>query len=107
MNALTVLVVGVVVVLGVLAMLWAAMSAVGAGFRAAEAVCARRAPPPSPAVEPDLSGVPPEHLAAIAAAVATIIEAPHRIVRIMAPTNTKPSWTLAGRLGSYARGAKV
>ena len=112
MASLNVLLVGVTVVLAVLALLWLLTAGVGMGFKAANGIGARRAatrpvmPEPAPQAdsEPD---IPPAHLAVIAAAVATMIDAPHRIVRVTAPTNTKASWVLAGRLGSYARGTKV
>ena len=109
-SAIKVLAVGVVVVLGVLAFLWAATACVGGLFRAVGAVRARRdakvADDRPVGTEDVVPEVPPEHLAAIAAAVASILDARHRIVRIAIPTNTKPSWTLAGRLGPHARGTR-
>lgn len=113
MASMNVLLVGVTVVLAVLALLWLLTASVGIGFKTANGLGARRraaasaaAPEPAPQAAAE-SDIPPAHLAVIAAAVASMTDAPHRIVRVTAPTNTKASWVLAGRLGSYARGTKI
>ena len=50
------------------------------------------------------AGIPAHHLVAIAAAVAEVIGAPHRIVRVSAPAHRQSDWTARGRGGHRTPG---
>lgn len=95
---------GFVAVLAVLALIWGACALVGAYFiRAA----ARVAPAPAPMAAPQpvaAEGVPPHHLAAIAAAVATVMGPGYRVNRVLAPAHQTDNWPLEGRLATFITG---
>ncbi len=87
---------GLATVLGVLVSLWGACALIGAPF------ARRGAAGPAPAVSGEpRHGVPPEHVAAVSAAVAAAVDGPHRIVRISAPSHRPPGWSLEGRFESF------
>ncbi|MBL3584380.1 OadG family protein [Rhodovulum sulfidophilum] len=88
---------GFAVVILVLASLWGACALMGWGFtRTARKTTA--AVPETP-VAP---GVPPHHLAAIAAAVAETLGPGHRIRRVAAPAHLVDGWPLEGRIETFA-----
>ena len=86
-------------VLGVLTMLWGACAIIGSSF-ARKASAAESSDSPTPFASPS-AGVPPEHVAAISAAVSTVMGTPHRIVHISAPSHRPAGWTLEGRFDSF------
>jgi glutaconyl-CoA/methylmalonyl-CoA decarboxylase subunit delta len=93
---------GFAVVMLVLAALWGACALVGSFFiRAARPSPSTGSPgpardlaPPAPA---PASGVPPHHLAVIAAAVAHAFGAGARVLRVEAPPHKVVGWPLEGR----------
>lgn len=101
---LEVLVSGIGVVLAVLVLLWALTVLMGFLYRTAT----RR--PRKPASVPegagDEKGVPPHHLVAIVAAVATVLDRPHRIRRIVAPTTGRSGWARDGRVTPWPMGGR-
>lgn len=91
MAELEVMVTGVAIVMGVLALLWTLTALVGvftsATSKARNAARNRRIKKAEPA-----EGIPPHHLVAIAAAVSGMIASPHRIVRVAAPAHRTQGW---------------
>lgn len=89
-------------VLGVLMLLWAGCVLIGRAFT----LCATTgsdtsAPGSTPEGE---GGIPEAHIAAISAAVAAVVDGPHRVVQITAPSHRLPGWSLEGRFdnsGTY------
>jgi Na+-transporting methylmalonyl-CoA/oxaloacetate decarboxylase gamma subunit len=106
-KGLDILLIGIAVVMAVLILLWAACAVVGMAFRAVEArqqaAKAKEAePPPAPASSHEpATGVPPHHLAAIAAAAAAVLDRPHRIVRVSAPPLAATDWGNQARLQTF------
>lgn len=94
---------GFAAVMVVLAALWAASSLVALAVQAVERMRAAPAPtaaaPPAPLVAP---GVPPHHLAAIAAAVATSLGAKYRVTHVRAPAHSINEWPLEGRFETFS-----
>lgn len=85
---------GMIVVLAALGLLAVVVAVVGSIARRAAA------PRPAPAARPadGTTGLPPETLAVIAAAVAVTLQKPHRIVQIRATPNAwLQAWSLEGR----------
>ncbi|MBB4285465.1 OadG family transporter subunit [Roseospira goensis] len=118
---LDILVIGIIVVLAVLSLLWAACAAMGFAFRtvtarqqAAEArraaeqarVAAAAPPAPAPAATPPPGtaggGIPAHHLAVIAAATAAAIDGPHRITRVWMPVSPATDWANQARLQGFS-----
>lgn len=111
MDELELVGLGFLVVMVVLTALWGITAATGRIFigqeRAAKAAAERRAaaaqaPQATPAVaamqaQAATQGVPPHHLAAIAAAVAAVMPGRHRIVDVVMPPHTMPAWVNEGR----------
>ena len=99
---LEILMSGIGVVLGVLTLLW--LMTVLMGFLCR--VATRR--PKRPALESEetdeKNGVPPHHLVAIAAAVATAMDRPYRITRIAAPTTSRSAWARDSRTTPWPTG---
>lgn len=93
MAELEIMATGVGIVMGVLALLWGMTALIGAVVKGAGRVAnrARRRPAAG-------SGIPPHHLAVIAAAAAEMIQAPHRIVRVSAPAHRTAGWIGQGRV---------
>ncbi|RAI28544.1 OadG family protein, partial [Rhodobium orientis] len=90
---------GFSVVMLVLALIWAACALIGLFFtRGAKAEAAK---PAQPAVAAATPGVPPHHLAAISAAVATTFGGGYRITRITAPAHKVGDWPLEGRIQTF------
>lgn len=100
---------GFAVVMTVLAALWAACALVGSFFIRADkaAAAAKAAAVPAAAPAPALasgavtSGVPPHHLAAIAAAVAHTLGTGYRVTRVAAPAHAIREWPLEGRFETF------
>ncbi|TDX32567.1 OadG family transporter subunit [Rhodovulum visakhapatnamense] len=90
---------GFAVVLLVLASLWGACALIGRAFIRAARKAERPVVAPRPPVAP---GVPPHHLAAIAAAVAETLGPGHRITRVAAPAHRVDGWPLEGRIETFA-----
>ena len=101
MSELEIMVTGVAIVMGVLALLWGLTSVVGAIVVGAGKVANRpgRDPATGKRGEAEAGGIPPHHLVAIAAAVAEVVGAPHRIVRVSAPAHRQTDWTARSRGG--------
>jgi Na+-transporting methylmalonyl-CoA/oxaloacetate decarboxylase gamma subunit len=99
---------GFAVVMAVLASIWAACALVGTLFARAERAQAARAAaqapipaPSSPVAAPVTAGVPAHHLAAIAAAVATVLGEGYRVTRVAAPAHMISDWPLEGRIENF------
>ena len=88
---------GLAVVMGVLTLLWGVMALVGRAF-----IAPVPAPAPAPAPEAVPAGVPPHHLAAIAAAVAVLTDGRGRVVRVTAPPHRSTAWAQHGRAELFA-----
>ncbi|WP_109107755.1 hypothetical protein [Azospirillum sp. TSO35-2] len=84
---------GFAVVMGTLALLHGVMALIGRAF-------VGREPPAAPSPPP--AGIPPHHLAAIAAAVATITGGRGRVLRVTAPAHMAAGWTQHGRTEQFA-----
>lgn len=95
MDHIPVVATGLCTVLGVLVALWAACALIGVPFvrRGARALPAASGRP--------RDGIPPEHVVAVAGAVAAVMDGPHRIVHISAPSHRPPGWSLRGRFDSF------
>ena len=96
---------GFTVVMMVLAALWGACVLVAMGFRAAARpapAAAAPAPAPAKAAAPAVpAGVPPHHLAAIAAAVSAVLGAGYRVTRVAAPAHRVEGWPMEGRIETF------
>jgi Na+-transporting methylmalonyl-CoA/oxaloacetate decarboxylase gamma subunit len=105
LKGLEILVTGIVVVMAVLILLWVSCAVMGVVFRAVEArrttARAKAEAAPAPAAPPVAAGIPPHHLAAIAAATATVLDGPHRIVRVSAPPLGSTDWANQARLQTF------
>lgn len=91
---------GFMVVLLALALLWLVSALIGRLF----ALAATRAPDTRKDTPPPAPVIPPAHLAAIAAAVATMTDSRGRIVTVWAPAHLTGNWASEGRsdqLGSH------
>jgi len=104
MSHLTFIFGGLAVVMGVLALLFGVMTLIGRAFVArGPAASPAPATAPSPAPLPVApAGVPPHHLAAIAAAVAEITGGRGRVVRVTAPPHSAHAWAQHGRAELFA-----
>ena len=98
-DHIAVIVTGLGTVLGVLALLWVACALIGAPF--ARGGTSSGAGATLISFGEPRSGIPPEHVAAISAAVTAVMDGPHRIVRISAPSHRPPGWSLEGRFESF------
>lgn len=102
LQDLEIVVTGCVIVMAVLALLWGLTVGIGGVAvlgkrlggrrRAAGAGGALEAVPALGA-----AGIPPHHLAAIAAAVEAVLGARHRLVGISAPAHRVAGWAASGR----------
>ena len=98
---------GFAVVMTVLAMIWGACALMGSVFIRAASAKARAeaaavASAPVPAAQPSApAGIPPQHLAAIAAAVAHTLGAGYRVTRVDAPAHKVNDWPLEGRIENF------
>ena len=97
MAEIEIMATGVAIVMGVLALLWALTAFIGGIVKLGER--ANNQPRQQVAAQGQAAdgGVPVHHLVAISAAVAEMIDAPHRIVTVSAPAHTAPSWAGHGR----------
>ncbi|WP_431855039.1 OadG family transporter subunit [Azospirillum sp.] len=93
---------GLTVVMGVLTLLWGVMALVGRAFAARTPVPQVSAPAPAPMPESAPAGVPPHHLAAIAAAVAVMTDGRGRVVRVTAAPHQSAAWAQHGRAELFA-----
>ncbi|MGC2855090.1 OadG family transporter subunit [Novispirillum sp. DQ9] len=102
MEHLTFILSGFGVVMLVLAALWLTTAAVGRAFAAVEArsVAAPAAAPAAAA--PVFEGVPPQHVAAISAAVAVLTGGRGRVVSVSAPPHRVAAWAHQGRSEQFA-----
>ena len=100
---------GFAVVMTALSVLWAMTALVGQYFIRTGRVLSEPLPQPAAASAPAPEGIPAHHLVAIAAAVQSVMERPHRIVAIAAPPHRTAGWAREGRftsiLGSSPGGA--
>jgi len=87
---------GFTVVMSILALLAGAVALLGRLFTA------RQKAPPVPAPAPAAPGIPPHHLAAIAAAVAAITDGRGRVVHVAAPPHRAPAWAQHSRAVEFA-----
>lgn len=91
------------IVMVVLVALWGACAVIGASFARIESVRAAKRSAATTAPAPEIAkGVPPVHVAAIAAAVASL-SASYRIVRVSAPLHISHAWTAQGRHEQHAK----
>jgi Na+-transporting methylmalonyl-CoA/oxaloacetate decarboxylase gamma subunit len=88
------------IVMGVLASLWGVCAIVGRVFIRVE-TAKLATPEPAPAPQP-LEGIPPAHVAAIAAAVASL-SGSWRIARVDAPAHVSGAWAAQGRFEQQAK----
>ena len=107
LDALGLILTGFTVVMSVLASLWGACHVIGMIFiRAAEKKAAEAAAPAAPAAAPaapaQSGGVPPQHLVAIAAAVATTLGGSYVVTNIEAPAHAVSAWPVEGRNSIYS-----
>ncbi|WP_319528906.1 OadG family transporter subunit [uncultured Cohaesibacter sp.] len=95
---------GFAVVMMALASLWAACSIVGYFFtRAPKTTKAEQAPKvPARAAVASRAGIPPHHLAAIAAAVADTLGPGYRVTRVAAPAHKVSEWPMEGRIAAFS-----
>jgi Na+-transporting methylmalonyl-CoA/oxaloacetate decarboxylase gamma subunit len=93
MSEMGFILLGFGIVVAVLALLWLVCVLIG--------LTQTRQSAPSPAGEESWQAAPPQipaaHLAAISAALATMLPGPHRIIRVYAPGHKAPSWVEEGR----------
>ena len=93
---------GFAVVLMVLALIWGATASVGYFFtRVPKAEPAAKAPN-VPAAAAVSSGIPPHHLAAIAAAVAHTLGGGYLVTRVAAPGHKVSEWPMEGRMETFS-----
>jgi hypothetical protein len=96
------------IVMIVLASLWGVCAITGTYFMRRDAARAAKpaaAPAPAPAAarSPQIAaGVPPAHVAAIAAAVASLSGA-YRVIRVSAPAHNSRAWAAQGRYEQQAK----
>ena len=108
LENLEIILTGFVVVMLALAILWAACALIGSFFirqdkNGSGSGGGSNAPkvPPRAAVA-SRAGVPPHHLAAIAAAVAATLGAGYRVTRVAAPPHKVSEWPLEGRIKAFS-----
>lgn len=103
LDALGLIFTGFSVVMMVLAALWGACHGIGMIFIRAEEKAKAPAPAaPAPAAPAPASGVPPHHLVAIAAAVATSLGGGYVITSVAAPAHEVTAWPVEGRNSIFA-----
>ena len=94
---------GFSVVMSALIVLWASCAVVGFFFtRTARHKPQASKPAPARAAVAARAGVPPHHLAAIAAAVAHTLGAGYRVTRVAAPPHKVTAWPLEGRIEAFS-----
>lgn len=97
---------GFAVVMTVLAAISGACALIGRAFVTAEAARAAKeaakAPAPAPAAQVTAPGIPPHHLAVIAAAVAHSLGSGYRVTRVTAPAHAVPGWPMEGRMEIFS-----
>nr|WP_321454748.1 OadG family transporter subunit [uncultured Cohaesibacter sp.] len=108
LENLEIILTGFVVVMLALAILWAACAFIGSFFiRHDKNNSGTGGKTDAPKVPPraavsSRAGVPPHHLAAIAAAVAATLGAGYRVTRVAAPPHKVSEWPLEGRIASFS-----
>jgi len=90
------------IVVAVLAALWGVCALVGLGFKP------RQGHPTLKEDEDHMSfdGVPPQHVAAISAVLAQVMDGPYRVVSVTAPAHRSLAWEEEGRF-EQASGHRV
>ncbi|TLP46210.1 hypothetical protein FDK21_11420 [Cohaesibacter sp. CAU 1516] len=114
-DAIGLILTGFSVVMVALASLWAACAAIGycftnaaikakaaAVFGGADAAAAAAPAPAAPAAPAPTSGVPPHHLVAIAAAVASTLGGSYVVTNVAAPAHEVSAWPTEGRNSIYS-----
>ncbi|MCB1909121.1 MAG: hypothetical protein KDH15_17285 [Rhodocyclaceae bacterium] len=101
-DALLFIATGFAVVLGALALLWLISAATGRLFAATGAAVATPPAPGAPSASTASAGIPPPHLAAIAAAVAVVTAGRGRVVSVRAPAHLADAWASEGRADQLA-----
>lgn len=90
-------------VLTILALLWLVSALIGRFFAVAKAHKAPAAAPiAAPAAAPVAPGVPPQHLAAISAAVAMMTDGRGRVVSVRLPAHRAIAWAQEGRIEHFS-----
>ena len=91
------------IVVGVLVALWSACAFIGASFVRIESMAAVKTMPATATPSPKIAkGIPPAHVASIAAAVASV-SASYRIVGVNAPPHISRAWTDQGRFEQHTK----
>ncbi len=99
MAELEIMATGVAIVMGVLTLLWAMTAMIGGVVKLGAR--AKNRTEKKVEADADEGGVPAHHLVTITAAVAEVIDEPHRIVKVSAPAHTAPSWAGHGRTSRH------
>jgi len=85
---------GFAIVIAVLASLWGVCVLVGLGFKDRKSNTAQKQEP--------FEGVPPQHVAAISAVLAQVMDSPYRVVSVSAPAHRSLAWEEEGRFEQAA-----
>ncbi|ARE39194.1 hypothetical protein RGUI_1053 [Rhodovulum sp. P5] len=93
---------GFAIVMLVLAALWGACELIGLFFARAAKRAARKTAAATQASQAADDGIPPHHLAAIAAAVAHELGSGYRITHVAAPPHLVDGWPMEGRIETFA-----
>ncbi|SNY90015.1 Oxaloacetate decarboxylase, gamma chain [Cohaesibacter sp. ES.047] len=103
LENLELIVIGFAVVLLALASLWASCSIVGFFFTRTPKKAKEEQSPqvPARAAVASRAGVPPHHLAAIAAAVVDTLGPGYRVTRVAAPAHKVSEWPMEGRIAAF------
>jgi Na+-transporting methylmalonyl-CoA/oxaloacetate decarboxylase gamma subunit len=93
-------------VLSILALLWLVSAVIGRIFTAASThkapATAAHAPSSAAPAAPLAPGVPPQHLAAISAAVAMMTDGRGRVVAVHLPAHRATAWAQEGRIEHFS-----
>lgn len=105
MDSLAFVLVGFAVVLIALVMLWGVSSLIGRNFRRFGSTPSRPGKPVEKGLIPHAppeTTIPPDHIAAIAAAVAELTDGRGRIVSVLAPAQVFTQWAQEGRTEQFS-----
>lgn len=95
-DALAFILAGFTLVLVTLALLWLVSAVIGRVFAVGSRRSTQAPANPAPALA-EASGIPPAHVAAIAAAVAVVTAGRGRVVTVRVPGHASAGWSIEGR----------